>query len=82
MLAQLVAGLRGINDNDAPRLVDLDRRESDPRRVVVVHRPGKLGLGTAYIAGFRRALEQEAEAVLTIPVVSSSRAAALARWMT
>lgn len=27
-------------------------------RVSVIHRPSKLGLGTAYIAGFRRALEQ------------------------
>lgn len=28
-----------------------------PERVHVVHRPGKLGLGTAYIAGFRAGLE-------------------------
>lgn len=28
------------------------------RRVHVLHRPGKLGLGTAYVAGFRWALEQ------------------------
>ena len=27
-----------------------------PGRVVVVHRPAKLGLGTAYIAGFKTAL--------------------------
>jgi dolichol-phosphate mannosyltransferase len=27
-------------------------------RVSVIHRPGKMGLGTAYIAGFRRALER------------------------
>lgn len=30
----------------------------EPGRVHVVHRPGKLGLGTAYIAGFRLALEE------------------------
>jgi dolichol-phosphate mannosyltransferase len=28
-----------------------------PERVSVVHRPGKLGLGTAYIAGFNKALD-------------------------
>ena len=32
-------------------------RSRDPR-VDVVHRPGKLGLGTAYVAGFRCALER------------------------
>jgi dolichol-phosphate mannosyltransferase len=31
--------------------------ESDPR-VHVLHRPGKLGLGTAYLAGFKWALER------------------------
>lgn len=35
-------------------------------RVEVVHRPGKLGLGTAYIAGFKRALELGAEWVGTM----------------
>jgi dolichol-phosphate mannosyltransferase len=31
-----------------------------PNRVEVMHRPGKLGLGTAYISGFRRALGEGA----------------------
>jgi glycosyltransferase involved in cell wall biosynthesis len=35
-------------------------------RVEVVHRPGKLGLGTAYIAGFERALELDATYVMTM----------------
>jgi len=34
-----------------------------PGRVSVLHRGGKLGLGTAYIQGFRRALDEGAEAV-------------------
>lgn len=34
-----------------------------PGRLQVMHRSGKLGLGTAYISGFRQALEQGAEAV-------------------
>lgn len=35
-------------------------------RVQVIHRSGKLGLGTAYIAGFRRALAGDFERVLTM----------------
>jgi len=37
-----------------------------PGRVHVLHRPGKLGLGTAYIAGFKRALEMGAERIMTM----------------
>lgn len=35
-------------------------------RVSVIRRPGKLGLGTAYVAGFERALADGAEGVLTM----------------
>ena len=38
---------------------------SNPR-VEVVHRPGKLGLGTAYVAGMHHALAHGADAVLTM----------------
>jgi dolichol-phosphate mannosyltransferase len=34
-----------------------------PGRIAALHRPGKLGLGTAYIAGFQYALQTGAEAV-------------------
>jgi dolichol-phosphate mannosyltransferase len=37
-----------------------------PGRVIPVHRKGKLGLGTAYIAGYRRAFELGADSVLTM----------------
>jgi dolichol-phosphate mannosyltransferase len=37
-----------------------------PERVVCVHRAGKLGLGTAYMAGFRRAFELGARSVITM----------------
>ena len=37
-----------------------------PDRVVVIHRAGKLGLGTAYLAGFRRAFALEADGILTM----------------
>jgi dolichol-phosphate mannosyltransferase len=40
-------------------LVD-ERIAADPR-VHVIHRPGKLGLGTAYVAGFKWALEHDYE---------------------
>ena len=37
-----------------------------PGRVHVIHRPAKLGLGTAYIAGFKRALEIEATHIFSM----------------
>lgn len=37
-----------------------------PERVYVIHRPAKLGLGSAYIAGFRRALELGATSIMTM----------------
>ena len=44
-----------------------DRLSADnDGRVIVVHRAGKLGLGTAYIAGFKRALAEAADLVCTM----------------
>ncbi|MGD8554417.1 MAG: polyprenol monophosphomannose synthase [Anaerolineales bacterium] len=40
---------------------ELARRQ--PERFAVLHREGKLGLGSAYLAGFKAALDQGAEAV-------------------
>lgn len=37
-----------------------------PQRVHVVHRPVKLGLGTAYIAGFLEAFELDADYIMTM----------------
>jgi dolichol-phosphate mannosyltransferase len=36
---------------------------SHPGRIEVMHRPGKLGLGTAYIQGFQHAVQQGADAI-------------------
>ncbi|MEA3377951.1 MAG: polyprenol monophosphomannose synthase [Chloroflexota bacterium] len=36
------------------------------RRVGIIHRAGKLGLGTAYVAGFKRALGEGAELICTM----------------
>jgi glycosyltransferase involved in cell wall biosynthesis len=62
-----------------PRLIVVDDNSPDgtgaladrlsgefPNRLSVIHRAGKLGLGTAYIAGFKRALAEGAGAVLTM----------------
>lgn len=58
-----------IVDDNSPDgtgdLADALARESGGR-VGVIHRPGKLGLGTAYIAGFQRALADGATYVLTM----------------
>jgi dolichol-phosphate mannosyltransferase len=37
-----------------------------PERVLVIHRAAKLGLGTAYLAGFRAAGERGAECIVTM----------------
>jgi dolichol-phosphate mannosyltransferase len=37
-----------------------------PDRVTTIHRPAKLGLGTAYLAGFRQASEQGTNYILTM----------------
>src|SRR5579864_4043167 len=54
-----------IVDDNSPdgtgQLADELRRENP--QVQVLHRPGKLGLGTAYIAGFQYALAQGYDAV-------------------
>lgn len=43
-----------------------DRLARRDRRVKVLHRKGKQGLGTAYLAGFRWALEQGYDAVISM----------------
>ena len=38
--------------------------QQHPGKISVIHRAGKMGLGTAYIAGFKQALADGAEAIL------------------
>ena len=48
-----------VDDNSPDGTGDIaDALAAEHERVSVVHRAGKLGLGTAYIAGFKRALGQ------------------------
>ncbi len=60
----------GSPDGTGRRVDEWVRRES---RVGVIHRPKKLGLGTAYIAGFTRALSGEYEAVIGMDADFSHR---------
>ena len=57
-----------VDDNSPDGTGDLADALADenPGRVSVIHRPAKLGLGTAHIAGFKRALDQGAERVLSM----------------
>ncbi len=43
-----------------------ERLAAGDARVRVIHRAGKLGLGTAYVAGFKRALAESYDAALTM----------------
>jgi dolichol-phosphate mannosyltransferase len=55
-----------VDDNspDGTGKIADDLAAQMPGKIDVLHRTGKLGLGTAYVAGFRRALEQGAEYIL------------------
>ena len=56
-----------VDDNSPDGTGDLADRlaEQYAGRVQVIHRAGKLGLGTAYLAGFRRALDAGADLICT-----------------
>ena len=63
------AGVVVVDDNSPDGTGDSADQwaEKHPDRVHVIHREGKLGLGTAYIAGFRKALgELNADYVMTM----------------
>ena len=55
-----------VIDDDSPDGTGelADRLAAEEPRVAVLHRPAKEGLGPAYLAGFRRALDDGAELVL------------------
>lgn len=53
-----------VDDNSPDGTGDIvDRMAEDTPRVHVLHRTGKLGLGSAYIAGFKYALQQDIDCV-------------------
>lgn len=54
-----------VDDNSPDGTGDLvDRLTKKHDRLSVIHRPGKLGLGTAYIEGFKYALKEKADYIL------------------
>jgi dolichol-phosphate mannosyltransferase len=68
LLAQPLPDLRLVVVDDASpdgtgRIAD-GLAEQHPQQLSVIHRTGQRGLGTAYVAGFRRALDQGSEAVV------------------
>ncbi|MCP4539556.1 MAG: polyprenol monophosphomannose synthase [Chloroflexi bacterium] len=73
LVTQLLALPTGVRvlivDDNSPdgtgEIVDQLVSESDGR-VGVIHRAGKLGLGTAYIAGFERAISEGVDLVCTM----------------
>jgi dolichol-phosphate mannosyltransferase len=75
-LAEVVAAVLAVRDDLRVLVVDdnspdgtgalADRLAAETGRVAVLHRPGKLGLGTAYVEGFTRALATGADAVFSM----------------
>ena len=56
-----------VDDNSPDGTGDLvDERRREEPRIHLLRRPGKLGLGTAYLAGFRYALDRDYDRVLTM----------------
>ena len=56
-----------IDDNSPDGTGELaDRLAAEHDFVSVMHRPGKMGLGTAYVTGFQRALERGADYVISM----------------
>lgn len=91
-LAQLVAAaLANLPDSARVLVVDdnspdgtgrlADRLAADEDRVEVLHRPAKGGLGPAYVAGFRRALEAGAGRILEMDADFSHDPADLLRLL-
>lgn len=65
----LSLGVIVVDDNSPDGTGELADRWAarEPERVFPIHRPGKMGLGTAYIAGFKKALHDlNAQRILTM----------------
>lgn len=67
-----------VDDNSPDGTGELaDELAAGDQRICVLHRPGKLGLGAAYIAGFRHALARDYAAVFEMDADFSHDPAAL-----
>lgn len=65
----------------AETIAERERAAEGTRRVHVLHRAGKLGLGTAYVAGFGWALERGYDVVVEMDADGSHRAEDLPRLL-
>src|SRR3954447_25960131 len=65
----------------AEKIADREASELGTRRVHVLHRAGKLGLGTAYVTGFGWALERGYDVVVEMDADGSHRAEDLPRLL-
>jgi dolichol-phosphate mannosyltransferase len=75
-IVPLVQAIRSLPQEVAVLVIDdnspdgtgalADQLAAQMRGVYVIHRPGKLGLGTAYVAGFHRLLASNVELMLTM----------------
>lgn len=63
----LITDVLIVDDNSPDGTGELaDRLAADRPELHVMHRPGKLGLGTAYVAGFRWGLDRNYERIIEI----------------
>jgi dolichol-phosphate mannosyltransferase len=67
------------NSTDGTRLVIKEKMAASPDRIFILERAGKLGLGTAYVAGFKWAIAQNYQAVVEMDADLSHRAEDLAK---
>lgn len=72
-----------VDDNspDGTAAIVKEKMERHPGRVMIIERAGKLGLGTAYIEGFRRALDEGYEYIFEMDADFSHNPADLERML-
>ena len=72
-----------VDDNSPDRTGDVAERlrRTHPRHLHVMHRPGKLGLGSAYRDGFRFALDQGADLIIQMDADFSHSPAYLTEFL-
>ncbi|NUU17704.1 polyprenol monophosphomannose synthase [Cellulomonas humilata] len=65
----------------AEKIAEAETAQEGTERIHVLHRAGKLGLGTAYVAGFRWALDRGYDVVVEMDADGSHRAEDLPRLL-
>lgn len=71
-----------VDDNSPDGTGELaDELAAEYDRISVLHRPGKLGLGSAYVAGFRYAVQQDVDCVFEMDADFSHDPAMIPRFI-